>query len=120
VIDLLKELIYDYDEFKRRISNAYPVHYACDTRTKDRFGLLIEVRLRLYGITSYLMHPDERVIVIFEKTETINTNSKEFHDKWSGKQLSHDQQVFNEIKERYDKFIEEFGEPLKATEGRWG
>jgi len=116
---MLKEIVYDYEFFKSKINKTEPIHFDLESRTLDRFGLSIELVFRLYGITSFIFNPNERIIVIFEKRETVNTNSTEFYNKWQKKEISHDEMIRLEIKERYDKFIKEYCEPLKATEGKW-
>jgi len=116
---MLKEIVYDYEFFKSRINQNRPIHFSLKTRSIDKFGLIIELVFRLYGITPFMLNPDERIIVIFEKRETVNTNSTEFYNKWQKKEISHDEMIRLEIKERYDKFIKEYCEPLKATEGKW-
>jgi hypothetical protein len=102
-----KEIVYSYDEFKAKVDQAKPVHHEGESKVLDKHGLVHRIWFRIYGIEKTFGH-----IVVFEFVRDINTMSKDFFEKWHGRQQEGLMAIYNELVDQYAK-------PLGSTEGKW-
>ena len=88
----MKEVVYDFEEFKAKVDSSKPIHHSCWHKALDEYGIIYEVEFKVYGISK------DGNLLIFE-----------FRDKKFGEKL----------KDVYQKLVEKFAKPLGSTEGRW-
>jgi hypothetical protein len=95
---MLKERLFDYEEFKQAYNLSYPVHYACYSKcVSPKSGLFYRYMFCLTGISARFPNS----IVEFYTEVTLTVAEAEEAKKW-----------FNEQIEKYAK-------PLNATPGEW-
>jgi hypothetical protein len=91
----MKEVVYDLDEFKEKVSYGQPIHHTGMRRTLDKRGMFHELIFRIYGVSR------EGHIIIYEQiVKSSITEEKEW------------KKMFYEFEEKYAK-------PLGSTEGEW-
>ena len=92
----MKEIIYDYDEFKNRLDSTKPIHHNGMRENVDKQGLFFRLRFRIYAMDKKDGH-----VLIFEAFKRTSLAEYEDHKK------------------NYDDFVEKFAKPLDSTEGEW-
>jgi len=92
----MKEIIYDYNEFKSRLNPAKPIHHNGIRENTDKQGIFYRLRFRIYGLYKKDGH-----VLIFEAFKRTTLAEYENHKK------------------DYDAFVEKFAKPLGSTEGEW-
>lgn len=108
---MMKEFVYDFREFKDKVSTVDPIHHHCTGGFIDREGLIYELTFRIYGASREGGH-----IIIFETKRRLDTLSKEFNEKWP-KGNFHDQ-LNAAIKNTLDELKKNYATPVGSTEGR--
>jgi hypothetical protein len=92
----VKERVFDYEEFCRRLNKSWPVHYAATYRKAvDKHGILFKVWLSLTGIA------DKGHLIEFYIERDFMVADEEKAKEW--------------LKELDEKFIK----PINATPGEW-
>jgi len=109
----MKEVVYDFDEFREKVSTTDPIHHSCVGRYLDEEGIVYEITFRIYGVSKEGKH-----IIIFETKRRIDTLSKEFNEKWS--KGSFHEQLNAAIKTLLGEFKKKYAIPIGSTEGRLG
>ena len=96
----MKEVVYDFEEFKAKVDSSKPIHHSCWHKAVDEYGIIHEVEFKVYGISK------DGNLLIFEFRDKVDLikGDKKFGDK---------------LKEVYEKLVEKFAKPLGSTEGRW-
>jgi hypothetical protein len=108
----MKEYVYDFNEFKGKISKLHPIHHYCTVCCPDgEQAIIYELIFRIYGISNETGH-----IIIFESKRKLNTLSKEFNEKWSEENY-HDR-LNAAVKDTFKELTRTYAAPLKSTEGR--
>lgn len=107
----MKEVVYDFDEFKAKVDQNKAIHHHAVTKAIDRHGICHELVFRLFGVSKNDSH-----LVIFEHREILDSLNipKEFQKTHNAYQ---DLRVY--AKHVYDQLVEKFAKPLNSTEGRW-
>jgi hypothetical protein len=83
---MMKEFVYDFREFKEKVSTVDPIHHSCTGSFIDREGLIYELTFRIYGVSKQgghiiLMTQDEyaryrkRLYAIYEKGFEIKVHA---------------------------------------------
>jgi len=63
----LKEVVYDFEEFKAKVDSTKPIHHEGFRKPLDKHGILHEVLFRMYGVSE-----DLGCLLIFEHKEIID------------------------------------------------
>ena len=92
----MKEIIYDYTEFKNRLDPARSIHHNGIRENIDKHGLFFRLRFRIFALDKKEGH-----VLIFEAFKRSSLAEYENHKK------------------DYDDFVEKFAKPLGSTEGEW-
>ncbi|MEM2110769.1 MAG: hypothetical protein QXX08_02700 [Candidatus Bathyarchaeia archaeon] len=92
----MKEIVYNYEEFKARVDGAKPLHHCAFWRSIDQYGVFYRLTFRIYGVAKSNGH-----ILIFESQK--RTSMAEMDQRPS----------------EYEKLVEKFAKPLGSTEGMW-
>lgn len=90
----MKEIIYDYDEFKNAIDLQGPLHHVGERKCIDKHGIFYEIIFRIYGISKKNRH-----IVIFEARHRTTIMEEKQHQK------------------KYIDMTEKWAKPIGSTEG---
>ena len=106
----MKEVVYDFEEFKAKVDSAKPIHHSCYKRSHDSHGFIQELTFNVFGISR------DGHIIVFEHKEFLDALGipQEFcktHNAYK------DLQIY--AKHVYEKLVEKFAKPLGSTEGRW-
>ena len=106
----MKEVVYDFEEFKAKVDSSKPIHHEGFTKALDKHGILHEVLFRMYGVSK------DGHLLVFEHRELLDSLNipKEFcktHNAYK------DLQIY--AKHVYEKLVEKYAKPLGSTEGRW-
>ena len=107
----MKEVVYDFEEFKAKVDSGKPVHHQAVRRCLDRHGFTHELVFRVYGVARENGH-----LLVFEHREVLNSLNipKEFCKSHNALK---DLQIY--AKHVYEKLVEKYAKPLGSTEGRW-
>ncbi len=92
----MKEVIYDFEEFKAKVDIAKPLHHCCMRKATDKRGFFYRLTFRVYGIDKNNGH-----VLIFERQKRTTIAELEEHPK------------------DYKEFVDEYAKPLGSTEGEW-
>lgn len=106
----MKEVVYDFEEFKEYVDLSKQIHHQAVRKPIDRHGLIHELVFRMYGVSK------DGHLLVFEHRELLDSLNipKEFcktHNAYK------DLQIY--AKHVYEKLVEKFAKPLGSTEGRW-
>jgi hypothetical protein len=107
----MKEFVYNFDEFREKVSMTAPIHHSCVGRYLDKEGIVYGLTFRIYGISREGGH-----IIVFETIRKLDTLSKEFNEKWPKGNLS--DQLNAAIKTLLDELKKAYAAPVGSTEGR--
>jgi len=90
----MKEVVFDYEEFKQKVDLAKPLHhYGCKRRI-DKYGAVVKLETWIEGV-SKAGH-----IIAF------------YMEKYA-------EAYGDESKNMYHQFAEKYAKPLGSTEGMW-
>jgi len=103
----MKEVMYDYEEFKRKADPNQPIHHTCIGRWIDKYGTVYRLTFRIYAKS---LSPDAHIIV-FESSGEISTLNKDFHDKYGT-------EYYKGFRAKYEELVEKYAKPIGSTEGR--
>ena len=92
----MKEVIYDFEEFKAKVDTSIPVHHEGIRECIDKQGIFYRITFRMYAIDKDTGH-----ILIFEAYKRTTIMEEKQH------------------REDYLSFVEKFAKPLQSTEGKW-
>lgn len=92
----MKEILFNFNEFKERIDSAKPLHHCAMRKPIDKHGIFQRIVFRVYGIDKNNGH-----ILIFETQKRTSIVELEQHPR------------------EYQKLVEQFAKPLGSTEGAW-
>jgi len=92
----MKEVIFNYEEFKGKIDTSKPVHHCAWHKSIDKYGVFYRIEFRIFGISKNGNH----IVIWHTEHKTTITERKEA------------QTWYNEIVKKYAK-------PLGSTEGEW-
>ncbi|RLI40301.1 hypothetical protein DRO69_13090 [Candidatus Bathyarchaeota archaeon] len=92
----MKEIIYDYEEFKNRLDPTKTIHHNGIRENIDKQGLFYRLRFRIYALDKKDGH-----VLVFEAIKRTTLAEYENHRK------------------DYESFVEKFAKPLGSTEGEW-
>ena len=95
----MKEVVYDFEEFKAKVDLSKPIHHSAWVKVVDQYGVVRQLEFKIFGISE-----SRGNIVVFEVRELFQGFGKEGNQK---------------AKEIYEKFVEKYAKPLGSTEGRW-
>lgn len=90
----MKEVIYDYEEFKNTIDTNQPIHHCGERKCIDKYGVFFEIIFRIFGI-----HKKKGHIVVFEARRRTTIMEEKNHQK------------------DYLAMAEKWAKPLGSTEG---
>jgi len=107
----MKEVVYDFDEFKKKASMADPMHHSCMGRYIDKEDIVYGLTFRIYGVSREGGH-----IIVFEAKRRLDTLSEEFNEKWPKRNLYG--QLNAAIKTLLDELKKAYAAPVGSTEGR--
>jgi hypothetical protein len=107
----MKEFVYDFGEFKKKVSTAGPIHHSCMGRYIDKEGIVYGLTFRVYGVSREGGH-----IIVFETRRRLDTLSKEFNEKWPKGNLYG--QLNAAIETLLDELKKAYAAPVGSTEGR--
>ena len=107
----MKEIVYDFDEFKNKVSMGSPIHHSCVGRFADKQGILYNLTFRVYGVSRDGSH-----ILIFETTRRLDTLSKGFNEKWTEGDFHSRLNIA--IKDTLEELRKTYAVPIGSTEGR--
>lgn len=95
----MREVVFDYAEFKEKVDLGKPIHHCAYSRCIDRqHGVFYRITFQIMGISKNGNHV---VMWIAERRTTISERDR------------------NEDKNWYDKLVKDFALPLGSTEGEW-
>ena len=92
----MKEVIYDFEEFKAKVDKAKPIHHDAIRKSIDKQGIFYQIVFRIYGIDK-----NNGNIIIFEAIKRTTIMEEKKHP------------------EDYKNFVEKYAKPLGSTEGMW-
>jgi hypothetical protein len=90
----MKEILYNYEEFKNKVNATSPVHHSAKVKARD--GVIYKLVFRLYGVDKNNTH-----IIIFEMQKITSSANVEEQQK------------------EYERFVQKYAKPLGSTEGAW-
>ena len=95
----MREIVFDYEEFKRKVNVAKPIHHCAWSKCVDKeHGVFYRITFRLCGLSSEGGH-----IISWqaERRTTISDMDKKADEEW------------------YKALVKKYAEPLGSTEGEW-
>ena len=101
------EVIFNYEEFKKKLDSNKPIHHECWNKPLDKHCILHELTFKIYGVSK------EGHLLIFETKERHNILDIPF------KTSNAIENTRRFLHERYLKLVEQYANPLGSTEGRW-
>lgn len=90
----MKEVIYDFEEFKNAIDLQGPLHHVGERKCIDKQGIFYEIIFRIYGVSKKDGH-----IVIFEAMKRTTILEEKDHQK------------------DYVAMVDKWAKPIHSTEG---
>ena len=95
----MKEIVFDYEEFKRKVDVAKPIHHCVWRKCIDKqHGVFYRLTFRLFGLSSEGGHI---IVWQIERRTTISSEDEKADREW------------------YDRLVKKYCEPLGSTEGEW-
>jgi hypothetical protein len=90
----MREIVYDFEEFKRKVDATKSIHHRGVRKQVDRHGVFFKLMFEICGVNK-----KTGTVLIFEnpKITTIASLSSQ--------------------KRLYDTFVQQYAEPLGSTEG---
>ena len=95
----MKEVVFDFEEFKERVNMEKPLHYTVMYRNPDGCGAFYYVKLHIFGVSK------QGHIIVFETEQKLNTLTEP--------------KPIEIVRKTADKLVETYAKPLNATPGRW-
>lgn len=96
----LKEVVYDFDEFKKKVDTSRSVHHDADVK-QILPPTVSKLVFRMYGVSK------DGHVLVFKKVRVID-------------QLQHPEKEVGElVREALDELERQFSKPLGSTPGRW-
>jgi hypothetical protein len=94
----MKEVIFDYEEFKGKVDTTKPIHHCAWRKGIDKHGVFYRIEFRILGISKNGNH-----IVVWhaERRTTISDSDRKADKEW------------------YNQVVETYAKPLGSTEGEW-
>jgi hypothetical protein len=89
----MREIVFNYEEYKRKVNSDKPIHHCGMRKPIDKHGLFFKLVFRIYGVNR-----ETGNIIIYENLKTTFAD----HDSQKG---------------LYQKFAEKYAKPLGSTEG---
>ena len=108
----MKEILFDFDEFKRKVSTDSPIHHSCMTGFADKQHITYMLKFRVYGVSNQGGH-----IIIFETERDLDTLSKEFAEKWKNYE-DHYSRLDAAVKDTIEELHKAYAIPVGSTPGR--
>lgn len=102
----MREVIFNYEEFKQKVDSAKPLHHECWNKPLDKDCILHELIFRIYGISK------EGHLLIFETVERHNILDIPF------KTSNAFDDLHRFLHDRYLKLVQKYANPLGSTAGR--
>jgi hypothetical protein len=92
----MKEVIFDYEEFKGKIDRTQPIHHCCVRKCIDpKNGIFYRLTFRIFGVSKNGNH----IIIYHLERRTTIADPEENNHKW------------------YVDLVTKFAKPLGSTEG---
>lgn len=101
----MKEYVYDFEEFVRKINSAFTPHHTLRYRCIDKHGLVYRCAFTITAPAAEHGH-----IVVFKLEKDLSKTSKEVCEKGGLSQA---------VQSLYDELVEKYGKPVGSTEGYW-
>lgn len=96
----LKEVVYDFDEFRKKVDASRGVHHAAGVE-QVLPPTVSKLVFRMYGVSK------DGHVLVFENVRVID-------------RLQHPEKEVGElVREALDELERRFAEPLRSTPGRW-
>ena len=95
----MKEIVFDYGEFKRKVDVAKPIHHCLWRICVDKkHGVIYRLTFRLFGLSKEGNH-----ILVWQtqRLTTISSTDAKANKEW------------------YSDIVKKYAEPLGSTEGEW-
>jgi hypothetical protein len=92
----MKEVVFDYEEFKAKVDMTKPLHHCCYSKCIDKRGIFYRLEFWITGIGKNGGH-----VVCYYAERRTTVAEKEADRKW------------------YGEMVKRFAEPLGSTEGEW-
>ena len=95
----MKEIVFDYEEFKRKVDQTKPMHHCVWRKCVDeKHGVFYRLFFRLYGLSKEGGHI---IVWQIERRTTISSGDEKADGEW------------------YKAVVKKYCEPLGSTEGEW-
>lgn len=106
----MKEIVYDYNEFKAKADLTKPLHHHSIYECKDPHGITHWLSFRIYGISingnHIIIFEEKHKFTIFEIPKIYgNGNVYDRLNQW--------------IMDFYRNLVQKYAKPLGSTEGEW-
>ncbi len=92
----MREILFDYDEFKNRLDPSKPVHHCFYIKALDKQGIFYRLEFWLTGVSK-----DDNHIIAFYSERHTAIGEKNLDRKWM------------------DEMVERFAKSLGSTDGEW-
>ncbi|MEM3728572.1 MAG: hypothetical protein QXF75_05175 [Candidatus Bathyarchaeia archaeon] len=92
----MREILFDYDEFKNRLDPSKPVHHCFYIKGLDKHGIFYRLEFWVTGVSK-----DANRIIAFYSERRSTIGEKDADQKWM------------------DEMAKRFAKPLGSTEGEW-
>ena len=90
----MKEIVYDYEEYKRKVDTHKPIHHRGVRKQVDRHGVFFKLVFEICGVNK-----ESGTVLVFENPKITTIAS------------------LRSQKRLYDNFVEKYAKPLGSTEG---
>ena len=106
----MKEVVYSYEEFKRKVDAAKAIHHHSVYECKDPDSIVHWLTFRMFGIAKrgghILVFEEKRKLTVWDIPEKYGSGN--VYDRLNSWLMD----VYRELAEKYAK-------PLGSTEGEW-
>ena len=92
----MRELLYEYEEFKAKVDRSKPVHHRAVQKPLDKHGVFVSLVFQIYGLDRNNGH-----VLVFEAEKRASQADPET------------------CRKAYREFAQKYAEPLGSTEGAW-
>lgn len=106
----MKEVVYDYNEFKAKADLTKPLHHHSVYECKDPHGIVHWLTFRMFGISKNGNH-----IVVFE--EKYKLSVFDIPEKYDAGNVW--DRMNKWVVEFYRDLVNRYAKPLGSTEGEW-